>query len=266
MTDDAGQVARALAVAAWRWGEGLLAAMTGDDVARARELVARWRSEAGGAREAAAALAAPRPAGWRHIDPSWLDAAVAGEPVVVRAAALGGDGEVADWCARWSFAGLVPMPDGPIDAVPRPRDLARLPAPALARVLALLGRRQLVHALGVERTRELHALAAAPAWGAELAAEVSSVARLGEGAAARLGPRRAAVARATGLRHDEPLAALRLGARALALRVRAIGDLAQQVAQRLPRPVGVVVAGELAGEHGPAVSDDELGEAIRRMS
>ena len=279
--EEAGQVARALAVAAYRWGDGALAAIAGPDGERARALVAAWRArgragEAEAATSAAAELAAPRPAGWPAIEASWLDAALADEPAVVRAAALTDDGPGGRWCARWLFRELVPMPastttsgSGSIAlaaATPSPRDLPRLPAPALAQALAWLGRRQLVHALGATMARELAALAAAPPWGRELLAEAPAVAALGDGAGLRLGPRRAALARATGLTRGEPLAPLRLGARAIAAIVARHGDLAAQLAQRLPRPLGLALAAELAGDHGPPVADVELAAAIRRFA
>lgn len=269
--DDDGQVARALAVAAWRRGaDDGLAAIAGPDAARARALVARWRAAgAAGARAAAAtaaALAAPRPAGWRAIDPSWIEAALAGERAAVRAAVRDDDGPVGRWCARWLLGGFAPMPTGPIAAAPGPRDLARLPAPALAQALAWLGRRQLVHALGAGGERALAPLAAAPPWGRELTAEIAAVAALGDDASGRLGPRRVVLARASGLPRGEALAPVRLGARAIAATVAAHADLAAQLAQRLPRAVGLALAAELAGDHGPAIAAVELTAAVRRVA
>jgi hypothetical protein len=171
------------------------------------------------------------------------------------------------WCARWLFGALAPMPEGAIASTAStvgPRDLARLAAPALAQALTWLGRRQLVHALGATAGRALAALAAGPPWGRELLVEAAAVAALGEGADARLGARRLVLARAGGLARSEELAPLRLGARAIAATVAAYGDLAAQLAQRLPRPVGLALADELAGDHGPAVAAIELAAAIRR--
>ena len=268
MTDDAGVVARALALAAWRGGDQALRLIAGPEAIAARALVASWRRAGGdvAAAEVARELAAPRPVRWRAIDPSWLAAAAAGEGPAFRAAALTDDGPVGRWCARWLFGELVPMPVGAIGAAPGPRDLARLSAPGLAQALAWLGRRQLAHALGAGHDRGLGPLAGAPPWGRELLIEAAAVASLGDDAQVRLGPRRAVLARASGLARADALAPARLGARAIAATVRAVGDLAAQLAQRLPRPVGLVVAAELIGDHGPAVAADELTAAIRRAA
>lgn len=269
--DDAGQVARALAVLAWRHGDGGLARITGPESRAAAALVTSWR-RAGAEGERAAgdvaeALAAPRPAAWQAIDPSWLDAAGAAAGLGrAMGVAVAGDGPVERWCARWLFGDLVPMSTGLIPASPGPRDLARLPAPALVSALAWLGRRQLVHALGAGLDHALAPLAAVPPWGRELLIEAVAVARMGQLAVARLGTRRGALARTAGLVSRDSLAPMRLGARAIAATVRPLGDLAAQLAQRLPRPIGLILADELAGDHGPAVAAEELTLAIRRVA
>ncbi|MCL4222943.1 MAG: hypothetical protein KJZ91_00555 [Myxococcales bacterium] len=264
--------ARALALAAHHAGasgDAALARIGGDDGAAARAWLALLRGPTGAALLAAtrAELAAPRPARWRDIHPSWIDAALAPERPAVRAAATGPlDTPLARYCARAFLGGLVPMPPPSPPSAGAPGLLA-LDAAHLVAALAVLGRRQLVHALGDGGARALGGLVASVPWGAELLAERAAVAALA-GADAHLGSRKSALARTAGLRWTEPLAPTRAGLRAIAPAVARHPDLDAQLAQRLTRPVGVVARVELAAfvEPGDGASVHEIAAAIGRAT
>lgn len=110
----------------------------GDDARAATAELARLPSAAARARRAGwAALArAPVPPGLRAIEPTWIEAALAGLPARARAAVARGGGDPIDvWLARWACAGLCAM-------TARDRDVARLlaaPPAALAAWLAAIG-------------------------------------------------------------------------------------------------------------------------------
>ncbi|MEZ4400078.1 MAG: hypothetical protein R3B06_08670 [Kofleriaceae bacterium] len=214
-----------------------------------------------------AALAAARPAGWRHCDRSWIDAALAPLDPTARAIVDSDrDDPVARWLAARTLGHLAPMPTpGPAITVD---DLPRLSARALARVLVIVGRRQLAAALAQATVAEHAAAARQLAWGVEFLREVAEV-RADPAAVASLGGRRAAAARTAGLAWTDPLAAAQAGARALASTVRGRGDLARQVAQRLPRPLGTAVAEALTGRFardGAPLAAAEIRRAIERGS
>jgi hypothetical protein len=92
---------------------------------------------------------------------------------------------------------------------------------------------------------------------------------LGAAATGELGSRRSAAARTRGLPWHTPGAAVTAGARALAP-VIAGRPLAWQLAQRLPRPIGLEVLAELTGPFARAPADGvgaaELERAIDRGS
>lgn len=241
MTASPAQVALALAIAARASDRvGALARLASDDAAAARALL-----EADAPLDRAAARAA-RPRGWRHCDATWLDDACAGLDGEARAIVLSErEDPAAVWLALRCLGHLAPMPDpGPARAL---ADLPRLPARALSRTLIAIGRRQLAHAIAAASALEQAAVARRLPWGGELSGEVAAVKTLGDAAAAQLGSRRAAAARTGGLTWSDPLAALAVGARALAPAVRRAGDLDRQLAQRLPRALGQTVLAELRG-------------------
>jgi hypothetical protein len=206
-----------MALAAVRLGVGdaALARLGGADGAAARAVVA-----GGGAAALRDELAAVRPAGWRMIDPSWLDGPAAEDR----------------YRARIAYGALVPMGDHPLVA---------LEPAALVRALAAIGRTQLAHALVGSAPRSIAELAARLPWGRALLGEVASIHALGAAAETRLGSRAAAAARCAGLVWSDPLALPRAGARAIARLVAGEPDLPQQLAQRLARPVGTVLLGDL---------------------
>lgn len=235
-----------MALAAVRLGVSgaALDRLGGRDGASARALVA------GGALDETALraeLAAPRPAGWREIHASWLAGPERGAtPAVSR------------YLARITFAALVPMRPGP---------LVSLEPDALVRALAILGRRQLAHALGDSSSRSIAELAARLPWGRELLADVASLRGLGIQADGRLGARGAARARIAGLTWTDPLALVRAGARAIAHHVGGVPDLAAQLAQRLPRPVGTVVLDDLRTHAAAAgAGEPEIAAAVARVT
>lgn|GEM_PF-3363599 len=246
-------VARALAIAATRLeAQAGLAILDGADAAAARTLVAP------------PPLGDPRPDGWREVEPSWIAHALAGEDDAVRAIVCSDRDDVgARWLARWFLGALVPMPPtGPATTV---GELPGLPTRILVRTLDALGRRQLAHAAGGASVAELAGLAARLPWGRTLAGEIAAVRSLGEDAVGQLGTRTAALRRTAALAWHEPTAPLLAGVRAIAPAVR--GDVGAQLAQRLPRVLGLLALVELRGFGAAppvvaAVSPVELRRAI----
>jgi len=188
----------------------------------------------------AAAARAPAPPGLRGVDASWIEAALAGLPPRAREALASGAQDVVDvWLARWACAAIPPMPpiDPPRDptgTAPRSvHDLVRLAPAALSRWLVEVGADQLAFALGS------HAPRAAAVFGEVVlraADRITRAPRDGE-----LGGRRQATLRARV--EPGPLALPVIAARAIAPHVDALAR--QQLAHRLPRDVGRVLAREL---------------------
>lgn len=259
-----GVVARAMAVAAARLGVGgdALERLGGREGGDARALAGGM----GGDTLAAAVreLAAPRPAGWKLIHESWVEGPPrgdAGAPAVQRHL----------W--RIAYRDRVPMPSaGTASVAGGAVALVALEPGALTRALALLGRRQLAHALAGSAPRSIADLAARLPWGRELLGDVTSIAALGDAAEKRLGRRALAQVRSAGLTWSDPLALPRAGARFIAPAVAAVADLAPQLAQRLPRPVGSVVLDELRafavepGTDRGGAGDAEIAAAIARVT
>jgi len=210
----------------------------------------------------AASLRAPRPAGLDDVHPEWLGAPP--EDPRLRASR---DPAVRAWVDRTIAGALVAMPAGEVGRLTTPVDLARARPDWLALRLERLGLRQLAHATsGAERV-ELAALAARLGFlrGKAYVEAIAKVRELGDGAAARLGPRRAAQSRCDGvaLARDR-LGFFTIGARAIAPHVAtAGGDLAQQLAQRLPRAPGRRALDELrAWAHEPLASAPSWAEIL----
>jgi len=243
----------ALAIASERLGAsgaGVLARLAGSlgDSARAAaaELAAhdkRWRLEQ------AAAARAPIPPGYRAVHPTWIEAILDELPARARTALSGGStspiasrgsaaarstraasAESIDiWLVRWATADVPPMVTGDraIDAM-----LAREPT-ALVAWLGAIGADQLAFALGPALARSIATLA--PAVG-----RIEKAPRVGQ-----LGPRRAAITRCRDIDPTDELATLRVAGRALAPHL-ATNQLARlALSRRMPRPLGLVVYGEL---------------------
>ena len=268
-------VARALAIAAHdAGGDAALARIAGPDGAAARALLAAMQ---GGAEAAAlvarvrAELAAPRPANWHTVHATWREELFAGEGAAVRAGACGAPGAAGDarherYLARAFLGGLVPMPDPAAPA----RGLVALVAldpDVLARTFVLLGRRQFAHALTGGPRQALADLATRLAWGKELVTEIAAIGKLRDQAERRLGRRTSAAIRITGLRATAAMDPARAGMRALAPAIARVPDLAEQIAQRLARPVGALARIELRNVLPPdGVDDIELEQAVARAS
>ncbi len=271
-----------------------LARLGGRDGAAARALVATLRGRGGVEKLAAMQreLAAPRPAGWREIHESWVEAAdrvprasgeaasrgvePGGAPRLAAETRLarGSRGDaVQRYLWRVAYGERVPMLS-PSNAAASGGAVAlvALEPGALTRALAILGRRQLAHALVGGAARSIAEMAARLPWGKELLADVASITGLREAAEGRLGARAVARVRCSGLTWSDPLSLPRAGTRAIAPAVSSVADLAEQLAQRLPRPVGAVLLAELRGFAVDAsgrrdgASDAEIAAAIGRVT
>jgi len=196
----------------------------------------------------AAIARAAVPAGLRGAHPSWIEAGLAGLPARARAAvASGGGSEVDVWLARWATATIPPMPAVTAARVTSADAATRVDAATLERWLEDTGADQLALALGAAGGQAV--ARAARILGERLTAAAARIAlapRLGA-----LGPTRAAIERCRVVLDERAL--LRLGARAIAPHVARLARL--QSAHRLPRPLGLVVAGELATSAGSPVSE-----------
>ncbi|HEY5927998.1 MAG TPA: hypothetical protein VIV11_40205 [Kofleriaceae bacterium] len=164
-----------------------------------------------------AAVRAPVPLGLRHVDPSWIESALAALPVRTRTALTECNDPVDVWLARWATATLPPITE--------PRDgLAWLTG---------IGTDQMAFALG-EAARAMPALRAA-------CARIAKPPRVGE-----LGPKRAAIERCRDVSLDDDFAIVRVACRALAPHLAADQLAKLQLIRSLPRPLGLVVSRELA--------------------
>jgi hypothetical protein len=219
-------------------------------VAEAKRLGALPREERARAlADEAAALAAEVPAGVALIHPSWLEHASAGEADAVRAIVAGGDAPAAArrFVRRRLLGAFVDMP---------PSGLAAAAPERLAAAIEIVGRRRLA----------LAAQAAGPAAAAALAARLPAEQRRAFADDARApGPDAGAAVRELADLVGAGGAQLlfHAGARHLAGAFLAEGDLGRQVAQRLPRALGVVLLAELArATRGQAGALDALRAAL----
>jgi hypothetical protein len=203
----------------------------------------------------AAAARSPVPAGLRGVDPSWIEAGLVGLPARARAAlARGGGDEVDVWLVRWATAAIPPMP-----AISAARAISidtatELDRIALERWLGDVGADQLALALGAAGRTAV--AAAARILGDRLVAAAQRIARAPRAGA--LGPVRAAIERCRVPLDDRAL--VRIGARAIAPHLDPLAH--RQIAYRLPRPLGLVIAGELAAAAGTALSAAPRREAL----
>ena len=188
------------------------------------------------------------PAGIRGVHPSWIEAGLMGLPPAARTAVATAAADPASvWLARWACSDLVPLPADDAHRPPRGvAELVRLPGDQLAAWLDDVGADQLAFALAA--AGEQAVTQTARIVGDVLLAAAARV-RLAPRSGA-LGPVRAAIARCKVELADHGLAAI--AARAIAPHVD--GFSARQLAVRLPRPVGLVVARELR-DHRRAALD-----------
>ena len=175
----------------------------------------------------AATARAPVPPGIRGIDASWIEAALLDLPHRAREAVAGGKlDEVSVWLARWACAALPALPAIDPEAIPALDTMTRLSGAALRAWLEDIGAEQLAFALGDPR-----AIAGAAAIiGDRVLAAADRIAV----DPARLGPRRAAIARCQVTLDDHAL--FTIGVRTVAPRLDALTR--RQLAHRLPRSLG----------------------------
>jgi hypothetical protein len=227
------------------------------DAWRALARVDRARAVA----SAVAAVRLPRPMGAGLIHPDWIEAALATEPPIVRAALDGDDPPVQVWLARHVFAGLVRMPRAvAADRGLSPATVAGAPASWLEAALIRAGRYQLAWAVvGAPRAGHLALAARLGAHGPAVLATIAELAGSAD-AAARWGSQRAAIARVAGVALEDPDALLAIGARAFGPHLG--GDGPRQLMQRLPRARGLRIAADLGHPQAERVPWDALVHGI----
>jgi len=215
------------------------------------------------------------PEGLERIHPEWLEHALGGVPRSIAEAIVAGDGggerrdddrsipgPIMWWLRQHVFASLVDMPVEPCPgpAVMGVGDLPGLPGATLGRVLGRIGALQLAWALFAAGPGALVEVAqASGSTGGELLQAADLLARLIDEDSERdpavwLGPARDAQGRVGDLVDRGPLDGTMLasvGCRALApLVVEHGGDLARQIAQRMPHAIGVQALAAFTGVHG----------------
>ena len=200
-------------------------------------------------------LRAPVPAGIRGAHASWIEAGLAGLPERARASVASGGGDAVDtWLARWATAAIPPLPAVTDARVTSPDSAARVDAATLEAWLADAGADQLALALGAAGGDAV--AAAASVVGDRLRAAAARIAvapRVGS-----LGPVRAAIARCRVELDDRAL--LRIGARAITPHLSALARL--RIVHRLSRPLGLVIAAELASAARAGIGDAPRWEAL----
>jgi hypothetical protein len=198
---------------------------------------------------ALAARRAPRPAHVEQVHPDWKRALPDDDPrpAAILAGAPAGPA-VRVWLERWAHGALVAMPpplDGPLAGA---ADLPRARPDWLTLRLERIGLYQLAHATASAPAAAIAELAARLGLrGKAFVEAIQRIRKLGDDAPARFGPRRAAQVRCDRLDlANDRLVFMAVGARALAPHVAEVGgDLARQLAQRLPREPGLRVLAEL---------------------
>jgi hypothetical protein len=179
------------------------------------------------------------PEGMRGVHPSWIEAQLAALPPRTRTAVAAGGGDPVDvWLARWATAAIPPMPPASELRVTSIDSAARVDAGVLTRWLEDAGADQLALALGAAGPGAV--VAAARMVGERLIAAQARIAAPPRAGA--LGPIRAAIARCRITLDDRAL--LVIGARAVAPHLDALTR--RRIVHRLPRPVGLALAAELA--------------------
>jgi hypothetical protein len=225
----------------------VLARLAGPLGAAARAASAGPPDRAARIRRMAIARAAV-PEGMRGVHPSWIEAALADLPPRARTAVASGAGDSVDvWLARWATAAIPPMPPITATVVTSIDSAARVDAGVLARWLEDAGADQLALALGAAGPGAV--AAAARIVGDRLATAAARIAAPPRAGA--LGPTRAAIARCRVTLDDRAL--LVIGARAAAPHLDALTR--RRIVHRLPRPLGLVIAGELEAAARTALAD-----------
>jgi hypothetical protein len=206
-------------------------------------------------RSCAHAARAPIPAGLRGVDPSWIEASLAGLPERARAAVARGGGDAVDvWLARWATAALPPMLPVTALRVTSLDSAIRVDAATLVAWLEDTGADQLALALGATGGGAVSA--AVRLVGDRLTAAAARIALAPRAGA--LGPVRAAIERCRVELDDRAL--LRIGARAVAPHTDALARL--RIVHRLPRSLGLIAARELAGAVHRPVADAPTWDAL----
>lgn len=226
----------------------LLARLAGNDLGAelARRLRAADRDQRARVQERLIArCTALEPHGLQRVHRDWLPLQPIDTPATT---ALG------RWRRRGALGHLVSMPTGPppARASMSVRDLPLLSAAQLASAFDRFGVRSLAWALHRSDDQPLHTIGAqlGAQHGRAFAAAIEHFRLLRTThQPARMGPVRAALQRMRGLVRDTPYFLARLAARGLAPHLRHISsDVPMQIAQRLPRSLGQVIASELQGE------------------
>jgi hypothetical protein len=185
------------------------------------------------------------PAGLALVHPSWIEAALAGEGEVTRREVRGGSSPSSPgtrWLRRRLLGHLVAMPtEDPSSAPSRASQLPLMESSRLEAALERIGRARLALALTPAGPEAVAALAArlGPPHGRALIEDARR-------SAPRATVRQALEELSDLIAGDASLLLFRAGARTIAPVLRAeAGDLARQVAQRLPRPRGLVLLAEV---------------------
>lgn len=226
----------------------------GDDV---RAQVATLAALSPAARKAqratwAAAARAPTPPGARGVHPSWIEAALRELPKRARAdLAAGGGNRVAVWLVRTACAALPALPPVRlVERVERLDDVLALPSAALSSWLENVGAEQFAVLAIASKSVELVQRRPGDV-GARLRAAVARVWPFFR--KDLLGYPLSEVAKRCSGTPLEDLGLARIGARTIAPYVAARFQAAEQLAYRLPQPMGVAVLAELRAFAGSAV-------------
>lgn len=228
----------------------------------AGELMALSREQRAAAlARAVAEIEAPVPASLELVHRDWIEAELVGEQPWMREAVAGGgalEGAARRWAQRRVLGGLVDMPavaDGPLAT------LAHAPIGALCRAFTAFGRGALAALLAGAAAGEIAAVAArlGEPHGGALVAEVAAIVRGNDASALRAIAKRAL----GGERGVSERALTRAGVRRLACAVAgAPGDATRQLAQHLPRELGLRLIAEVAEARdespGAALDEGEL--------
>jgi hypothetical protein len=193
----------------------------------------------------------------RGAHPSWIEAELAALPERARTAVAtgGGGGEPVDvWLARWATAAIPPMPVVTAVRVTSAEAATQVDATTLERWLGEVGADQLALVLSTAGGGAV--AAAARIVGDRLSVAAARITRAPRAGA--LGPTRAAIERCR-LPLDEH-ALSRIGARAIAPYIDGLMRL--QIMHRLPRPLGLVIGGELAAAARAAAMDAPRWDAL----
>lgn len=172
----------------------------------------------------------PVPAALRTAHSTWIEAVLGELGERARTAVAAPSSNAVDvWLARWATAALPPTLHGSL----LPPVAATNDASVIVAWLGRIGADQMAFALG-EQARAVPALATA-------------IARIGKPPrAGQLGPQRAAIARCRDVSLDDDFSFVIVACRALAPHLAANQLDRLQLILRLPRPIGIVVARELA--------------------